>query len=115
MSSYRTLDEVETDVEDWIDQSSRLFHQEFLGADQKVWVMKYFPPRFLEAFLKNRRLAISATPGFTWGDGVYVTPLSYPYSTMMYGRIGVMGWVHVDDLRRTYDASLSRGTDLYLE
>ncbi|HEX9941627.1 MAG TPA: hypothetical protein VGG03_06410 [Thermoanaerobaculia bacterium] len=115
MADYRTIGEVEKYVGDWIEGSSESFRTEFMGSDRKFWVLKFFSPRFLEAFLRDPRLAISATPGFTWGDGVYVTPLSCPYSTMMYGRIGVMGWVHADDMRRAYDASRVRGTDLYLE
>lgn len=112
----RTISEVERDIEKWIEVSSRGFDKFRDEKDpNKVWILKYFSPRFLEAFMKNRELAISATPGFTWGDGVYVAPLCYPYSTMMYGRVGVMGWIEANDLRNVYDASQLRGRELYQE
>jgi hypothetical protein len=46
---------------------------------------------------------------------VYVVPLQHVYSAMIYGRVGVMGWVDQRDLRQTYDAADPTGRALYQE
>jgi hypothetical protein len=109
----RTLDNVEKEIRAWIDESTLRFDAQFTEA-QRIWVVKYFNPSFLAGFLKSKQLVISTSPGFTWGDGVYVTPLANPYSTMMYGRIGVLGWIDNVPLR-AFDAVDPRGIDLYQE
>jgi hypothetical protein len=75
--------------------------------------MKFIPSLYLASFLQSKRLAISTTAGFTWGDGLYVTPLCNPYSTMMYGRAGVLGWIDVADINNVFDASADTGIRLY--
>jgi hypothetical protein len=105
------LARLETDIERWVDGSSSRFQSQF-PEDDRVWVLKYFSPLFLDGFLKKKQLVISTSPGFTWGDGIYVTPLRYPFSTMMYGRIGVLGWIDAGSLR-AYDAIDRRGIELY--
>ena len=109
----RPLSDVEHDIRSLLRTSSAGFTTAFCEQD-RVWVIKYIPPRFLRNFEKSRSLAISATPGFTWGDGIYVAPLTSPYSTMMYGRAGVMGWLAWDQTRTAWDAT-GVGVDLYLE
>ncbi len=104
---------VEHDIQEWCITSSGTFQKTYVETD-KVWVLKYMPARFLKSFLSAKRMSISATPGFTWGDGIYVTPLLHPYSTMMYGRAGVMGWLPWTSRQQAYDAT-GRGLDLYLE
>src|SRR4051812_48515212 len=94
----RLLSQIEDDVHLWIESSTETFRRLFVTAD-KAWIVKFIDPRFLSSFLTGgKRLSISATPGFTWGDAVYVTPLRNPYSTMMYGRAGVMGYVAASDI-----------------
>jgi hypothetical protein len=108
----RTLDKLEKEIRSWIDQSTVRFDAQFSEA-KRIWVVKYFNPAFLSGFLNSKQLVISSSPGFTWGDGVYVTPLANPYSTMMYGRIGVLGWIDDAPLLRAFDAIDPRGIDLY--
>jgi len=111
----RPLHAIQTDIGDWIAHSTQAFKQDYAETG-KVWVLKFIDARFLGAFLRSGgRLVVSATPGFTWGDGVYVAPLRNEYSTMMYGRIGVLGWLDPSDIRNVYDASQSKGVELYQE
>src|SRR5258707_144357 len=110
----RPLAAVETDIEMWIAGSNATWLQQFVEAGQ-MWVLKFISPRFLSGFLKSKKMTISATPGFTWGDGVYVAPLRNPYSTMIYGRAGVMGRIPWTVEIRTYDATQTRGIELYQE
>jgi len=113
----KPLSQIRNDVELWIGDSGARFQREFVETDKsgsRLWVLKYIPARFVASFCKDRRLVVSTTPGFTWGDGIYVVPLRFPYSSMMYGRIGVMGWVDAAGLR-VYDATRPRGIELYQE
>ncbi len=109
----RPLVTVETDIRAWCAMSTGAFVSTYVETD-KVWVLKYIPARFLKSFLSAKQMTVSATPGFTWGDGVYVTPLRHPYSTMMYGRAGIMGWMPWTHAQMAYDAT-GQGVDLYLE
>lgn len=106
-----SLAQIAAGVRDHVERSSREFRAR-LDAQGRLWVVKYFPPRFLAAFVRDPRLPISATPGFTWGDGVYVVPLDHPYSSMMYGRVGVVGWLADADVGRAYVAN-DAGVALY--
>jgi hypothetical protein len=111
----RSLSALQGEIDDWINESTETFLSAKRGFVDggKIWVLKFISPRFLSSFLRTKLLMISATPGFTWGDGVYVTPISNPYSTMMYGRVGVMGWLKQEDVAKVYDASADPGIRLY--
>ncbi len=113
----KPLDKLEDEIEDWIKDSTRRFKapgSSFVD-NQQTWVLKFIPPRYLGSFLQSKLLAVSATPGFTWGDGVYVTPICNPYSTMMYGRAGILGRIDAAMIDRVFDASIGAGVDLYQE
>jgi len=105
-----TLDQIEADIRTHIDDSTRSFHAQ---ADDVVWIVKYLAPRWLEKFMASGELGISRTPGFTWGDGVYVAPLSHPYSSAMYGRAAIVGLVDRKHLQKVYDAADPKGLVLY--
>ena len=78
------------------------------------YVIKYLPARHLATVLSVGQLYASERAGFTWGDAIYVSPVSQPLSTMMYGQVGVVG-VYTRAGRRLFDARESRGIDLYQE
>lgn len=81
------------------------------GDDGQIYVIKYLPPKRLGSFLASgKKLYASDVAGFTWGDGIYVAPLAAPFTTMMYGRIGVVGRIQP---QRIYDATGTVGRDLY--
>ena len=107
-----TLEQLEKHVESWVELSGNAFRESYLDGD-KFWVFKCFSPRYLAEFMKHKQLVVSTSPGFTWGDGAYVVPLHHTYSAMIYGRIGVMGWVCCTDSTRVYDASGQHGIALY--
>jgi hypothetical protein len=111
----RTLADVENDIDLWVTQSGVTFGSGYLDPSGKAWMLKFFPPQYLAGFMRRPELVVSTTPGFTWGDGVYVVPLQHVYSAMIYGRVGVMGWIDKADLARVYDASDLVGVSLYKE
>jgi hypothetical protein len=113
MNSH-TLDQLNKEIRAWMDQSAAQFNAQF-DESQRIWVVKYFNPAFLAEFLRRKQMVISSSPGFTWGDGVYVTPLANPYSTMMYGRVGVLGWIDNVPAVTAFDAIDPRGVELYQE
>src|SRR5215469_6694758 len=83
------------------------------GADAKrLYVIKYIGPKFLSDTLATDSLYASKTPGYTWGDAVYVAPLAYPRSTMMYGAAGVIGWLDAAAMT-FYDAVDPSGIAFY--
>jgi hypothetical protein len=70
------------------------------------------PASFLHDTIKNQHLYASERAGFTWGDGVYVTPVEYPLTTMMYGRVGVVGTFDIENAR-FFNADDPAGVKLY--
>jgi hypothetical protein len=107
-----SLDEIEDAVLKYIDECSAEFHPP-TDPELSIWVVKYLKPQWLEKFMAAGALGISRTPGYTWGDGVYVTPLAHAYSSAMYGRAGIVGVIQPTDVARVYDALDPRGLDLY--
>jgi hypothetical protein len=84
-----------------------------LGSGSPL-VIKYIPARYAAIYQSpGSTLRISDTAGFTWGTGCYVTPLAYPISSAIFGRIGVVakfdpsGW-------RIFDATSTQNQDHYL-
>src|SRR5258706_830905 len=45
------------------------------------WAAHYQTPQLLK---------VSATPALTWGTATYVTPVAFPLSSALYGRIGLV-------------------------
>jgi hypothetical protein len=79
-------------------------------------VLTYMPAKFAGLFLRNRhqKLKIRDVIGFTWGTATYVTPLAYPTSSAIYGRIGVVTRFDPTDWR-VFDATSDANNDLYLD
>jgi hypothetical protein len=84
-----------------------------LAGNRMPLAIKYMPARYASGYRGNNSgLRISNTLGFTWGTGVYVTPLRDPLSTALYGRAGIVarfdprGW-------RIFDARDGRNRSLY--
>jgi len=105
------LRKIEENIEEHVTSSTVSLHADYRQADGRIYVIKYLPAKRLGSFLASgKRLYASDVPGFTWGDGIYAAPLSSPLTTMMFGRIGVVGRI---EPRRVYDATRSTGRDLY--
>lgn len=101
---------LEDDIEGHVTDSGRAGDPWIDGG--MLSVLKHLAARHLERTLANRQLYASSEKGFTWGDAVYVTPLSQPLSAMMYGDVAVGGFVAAGGLRY-YDATCARGLQLY--
>lgn len=101
---------LEQRIEDFVSESSEAFDKDYrIKGD--VYVIKYLPPARLGGFLAtSKRLYASDVPGYTWGAGVYLAPLAAPLTTMMYGRVGIVGRI---DPKRIFDATGVAGQTLY--
>jgi hypothetical protein len=106
------LDELEAKIEEFILASRSDPSLELMLPADDLSVIKYIPSRFLNDVLSNQHLYASERIGFTWGDAIYVAPLSFPRSTMMYGDVGVVGSYSVND-GRFFNAGDSLGVSLY--
>jgi hypothetical protein len=102
---------IEEEIEEHILAGSKLFYSDHRNPDGSVYVIKYFPSKRLGSFLASgRKLYASDLPGFTWGDGIYVAPLGAPLTSMMFGRIGLVGKI---EPKRIYDATGPTARRLY--
>lgn len=76
---------VEKEITDY--SASRLAN---LSVDKENYVIKFVNSRWAAAYEKSAPLYISTTPALTWGTATYVTPLKFPLSSALYGRIGLV-------------------------
>lgn len=106
----QTLRSLEAEIERFVRQSKPRFEEQFKHKDGAVYVVKYVPPARLGSFVRNKLLYASDLPGYTWGDAVYVASLVVPFSTMIFGRAGIVGTI---DPQRVYDATDVAGKDYY--
>jgi hypothetical protein len=68
------------------------------------YAIKFVKSRWAATYLSPGRLKISQTPALTWGTATYVTPLAFPLSSALYGRIGLVS--DFDPLEwRVFDAT----------
>lgn len=81
-------------------------------------VIKYVSPASANAYNQpGQKLVVSQTPGFTWGRATYVTPLAFPVSTAIFGRIGVIAKFETHPGRQAwtvFDATVPDHERLYL-
>ena len=68
------------------------------------YVIKFVNSQWADHYQTQRQLKISATPALTWGTATYVTPLAYPLSSALYGRIGLVSDFDPDGWR-IFDAT----------
>jgi hypothetical protein len=82
-------------------------------SDVEPLVIKFVSSRWAAEYATPQQLKISATPALTWGTATYVTPILYPLSSALYGRIGLVtdfepgGW-------RIFDATRPVARRVYL-
>ncbi len=78
------------------------------------YVIKFIQSRWADFYSSPNPLKISETPALTWGTATYVTPLAFPLSSALYGRIGV-----VTDFNpakwRIFDATNSSSRNAYVQ
>jgi hypothetical protein len=77
------------------------------------YVIKFVQSRWAITYESIGKLKISETPALTWGTATYVTPIAFPLSSALYGRIGLVtnfdatGW-------RVFDATNPAGKSAYV-
>lgn len=76
--------------------------------------IKFVPSEWATHYAVPRALKISTTPALTWGTGTYVTPLAFPLSSVLYGRVGVVTTFDPTDWR-IFDATTQRGRRAYMD
>jgi hypothetical protein len=54
------------------------------------FAIKFVQSQWADHYATPKPLKISATPALTWGTATYVTPLVFPLSSALYGRIGLV-------------------------
>jgi hypothetical protein len=86
-----------------------------LGIDAgQLHVIKYLPAKYLTDVITGQHLYAAERAGFTWGDALYVAPVRFPRTTMMYGEVGVVG-VYETTGTRMFDAAEPAAIALYQE
>ena len=99
---------VESEIVDY--QRSRL---SYLTSQYGQFVIKFVSSEWAAKYVTPQQLKVSTTPALTWGTATYVTPLAFPLSSALYGRIGLVsefdpwGW-------RVFDATRPSAQAAYL-
>ena len=92
-------DLVENEITDF--KSSRLAD---LVSEYGPFALKFVQSKWAKYYSTSRPLKISETPALTWGTATYVTPLAFPLSSALYGRIGLVTDFEPTDWR-VFDAT----------
>ena len=109
ITSRTIIDAVQGEIEPY--ENSRL--RGFVDAHGQ-YVIKFVQSQWAAHYSVPRRLKISETPALTWGTATYVTPLAFPLSSALYGRIGLVtkfeptGWRVFDATRPSARAAYVR-------
>jgi hypothetical protein len=68
---------------------SRLYRLvQMAGGDP--FAIKFVASKWAANYSTPKPLKISANPALTWGTATYVTPMAFPLSSALYGRIGLV-------------------------
>ncbi len=76
-------------------------------------VIKFVDSSLARKYGTANPLKISSTPALTWGTGTYVTPLAFPLSPALYGRVGLVTPFEPTDWR-VFDATEPASRQAYL-
>ena len=110
---------VGTRIKDLVDahvrpyQSSRLadlFERERISPH----AIKFVQSKWAASYLNPHPLKISNTPALTWGTATYVTPLAFPLSSALYGRVGLVSEFDPSQWR-VFDATDPRARKAYVD
>lgn len=77
------------------------------------FAIKFVQSRWAAHYESPARLKISETPALTWGTATYVTPIAFPLSSALYGRIGLVTNFDPTDWR-VFDATTPAGRCAYV-
>lgn len=99
---------VEAEIRDF--DNSQL---ESIVSQYGPYVIKFVQSKWADTYKSPGQLKISETPALTWGTATYVTPIAFPLSSALYGRIGLVtnydpcGW-------QVFDATTPFGRQAYV-
>lgn len=84
------------------------------NGDAPPMAIKYVSTQRISQYRTPAPLWVSSTPALTWGTATYVTPLRFPLSSALYGRVGLV--VPFDPRRwRIFDATLNDSRVAYIQ
>ena len=99
-----------------VDQEIHDFNKSPLAAlvsQYGEYAIKFVQSKWAATYEAASPLKVSDTPALTWGTATYVTPIAFPLSSALYGRVGLVsgfsasGW-------RVFDATTSSGRSAYV-
>lgn len=93
---------------------TQLVEQSRLDEGHDPLIVKYTAAKWSAPYRAGAGIRISDSIDFTWGTGSYVTPLAFPYSSAIFGRIGIVARFDPTDWR-VFDATEIASQDLYLD
>jgi hypothetical protein len=101
---------VESEIQDYAHSQLATI---FADSATEPYAIKFVSSQWALNYVTPKRMKISQTPALTWGTGTYVTPVAFPLSSVLYGRIGLVtpfdprGW-------RVFDATRPSARAAYL-
>jgi len=82
---------IQKEVERFIhDYSSSRLRKIFDDCQVSPYAIKFVSSVWAATYATPRPLKVSNTPALTWGTGTYVTPIPFPLSSVLYGRVGLV-------------------------
>jgi len=73
-----------------IDYPGSQLRQIFDNYQVPPHAIKFVASAWAATYATPQPLKVSNTPALTWGTGTYVTPIPFPLSSVMYGRVGLV-------------------------
>jgi len=77
------------------------------------YAIKFVQSKWAANYEQYAQLKISDIPPQTWGTATYVTPIAFPLSSALYGRIGLVSNFDPSDWR-IFDATTASGRGAYI-
>jgi hypothetical protein len=77
------------------------------------YAIKFVQSKWAADYESPGKLKISETPALTWGTATYVTPIAFPLSSALYGRIGLVTDFDASSWR-VFDATTPSGRRAYV-
>lgn len=78
-----------------------------------AYAIKFVQSKWADTYESPGQLKISETPALTWGTATYVTPIAFPLSSALYGRIGLVTDFDPSSWR-VFDATNPSGRSAYV-
>ena len=109
MINSNIRDAVEREIDDYPKSRMRDFVSNY-GA----YAIKFVQSKWADHYSSPKPLKVSTTPALTWGTATYVTPLAFPLSSALYGRIGLV--TDFDPRKwRVFDATKPSAQRVYVQ